>query len=123
MSEADLKRAEAWALLVHEGCEPGKFAVFATVHDLTAEVRRWQERYREAVNTLAGVATNLKLDPSALCEDPSVVLNESNRLRDRVEALEKALRDLLELNDARSKRLFDDETWGPARSVLEGRET
>ena len=42
MTETELKRAEAWATLVHGGSEPAKFAVYTTVHDLTAEVRRLQ---------------------------------------------------------------------------------
>lgn len=42
MNETELKRAEAWATLVHGGSEPAKFAVYTTVHDLTAEVRRLQ---------------------------------------------------------------------------------
>lgn len=97
MTDDELKRTEAWAVMVHNGGEPAKFAVYATVHDLTAEIRRLQrqlaeavaanlchislkaderlaERYREAVSVLAGVAHHLNLDPSALAEDPSVVL-------------------------------------------------
>lgn len=40
---------------------------------LIAEVDRWRELYREAVQMLAGIAAHVEVDLTALVEDPSVV--------------------------------------------------
>jgi hypothetical protein len=79
MNEDELKRAETWAVLVHEGGEPARFAVYATTHDLTAEVRRLQRSLGEAV---AANLCHVSLKADEMLSVEVVVLrNHVDRLR------------------------------------------